>query len=169
MGSLIGIGIAHLSNFQADVKQVSNTSTPSFSPSISPNTEDWLSIIQDLDLLRATAISNKDISQLDGIYSEDSSLQISDEAIITKLIAANAVIKDLIFKIKKVTLVSHRWSNQEEVVELEVTDIRSDYLVINDSRETKISSRAPETWLLSLEKVGDRWLIKNAILKLDNS
>jgi hypothetical protein len=101
-----------------------------------------------------------------------------DSKLIQSLISNNLAIFGLDFKTTSVELLSHRWSNNEEVVELRVTDNRSKYTIQSKSdeqtitegtiAEQTIAERGEETWLISLQKVGRKWLIANAQPALDD-
>ncbi|MCX6403277.1 MAG: hypothetical protein NT032_05095, partial [Actinobacteria bacterium] len=110
-------------------------------------------------------------------------LRTLDSKLIQSLISNNLAIFGLDFKTTSVELLSHRWSNNEEVVELRVTDNRSKYMIQSKSdeqtitegtiaeqtiTEQTIAERGEETWLVSLEKVGQKWLIANAQSALDD-
>jgi hypothetical protein len=138
------------------------------SQSISNTPESWQTILQNLDKVRELAISRKDESQLDDVFIEDSSLRSQDEELIQNLIMQNLLVVGLEFELIAVEQISHRWSNAEEVVELRVTDKRSSYLIQSQNGETRIPEREPEVWVVSLHKIGERWLIGNAEPDLDD-
>jgi hypothetical protein len=100
-------------------------------------------------------------------------LKLADTKLIRYLISKDLSILGLDFEITSVEIVSHRWSNNEEVVELQVTDNRSNYSIRSRSNEQTIAeqtivARGEETWLISLLKVGQKWLISNAQPVLDD-
>ncbi len=138
------------------------------SQSISNTPESWQTILQNLDKVRELAISQKDESQLDDVFIEDSSLRSQDEELIQNLIMQNLLVVGLEFELLAVEQISHRWSNAEEVVELRITDKRSSYLIKSQSDETRIPERKAEVWVVSLHKIGESWLIGNAEPDLDD-
>jgi len=132
------------------------------------NPNSWMEILQMLDNGRAKAISQRDSSQLDQIFADHSQLKISDSTLIAELIAKQMQIIGLSFEIEDVKLISHRWSNDEEVVELKVVDTRSSYLIQSEDGELRMPEREAQTWIISLHKIGQEWRIGNAEGDLDN-
>lgn len=132
------------------------------------NPNSWTEIVQRLDNGRAQAISQRDKSQLDQIFADESPLKISDASLIAELIAKQMQIIGLSFEIEDVKLISHRWSNDEEVVELKVVDTRSSYLIQTADSELQMPEREAQTWIVSLHKFGQEWRIGNAERDLDN-
>jgi len=178
IAGLIGAGASYYSIkvLQIDQSKIAKPALISQSPS--NDEDDWNQILEDLDNLRAQAIMRKDKSLLEEIYSEHCQLRTLDSKLIQSLISNNLAIFGLDFKTTSVELLSHRWSNNEEVVELRVTDNRSKYTIrsifekqtITEQKITEqtIAERGEETWLVSLQKVGQKWLIANAQPALDD-
>ncbi|MEN9692895.1 MAG: hypothetical protein RLZZ330_539 [Actinomycetota bacterium] len=131
--------------------------------------QNWLLILQNLDTIRVDAIVHRDISTLANVYSRNSPLQQADVSLIQDLIESEMEISDLSFEISDLTLISHRWSNDEEVVELSISSTRSAYKVNVDGEVKQRVSQKESSWLVSLVKSGDYWLIGNAEIDLDNS
>lgn len=127
-------------------------------------TEDWKTIIENLDQIRARAIMHRDKSLLYSVYVKESQLDLNDFELIDNLLESNSSIFGLEFKVEKVRKISHRWSNSEEVVELEVTDSRNQYVLQRDMQNLTIPSRKSRTWLISINRIGENWLISNAEL-----
>ena len=159
--ALIGIVIAQLTNSAEDRSgdsQPRNVSVSS-SATVSSETEDWLSILQSLDNKRALAIARRDVSALKGVYKNLSSSYLADEKLIEELISLDALVKRLAFEVLNVQEISHRWSANEEVVELSVSDQRSEYFIESDEKETRVAQSDIQTWLVSLSKKAGNWLI----------
>lgn len=130
--------------------------------------ENWKRILQELDNQRALAISRRDESALEFIYAMDSPIAIADRQLIQSLIANNASVEKLNFVVQNVQKISHRWSGNEEVVELEVTDERSSYYLSQNGARKHVPTRAAETWLISLVKHPGGWLIGEVQPLLDD-
>lgn len=165
---LVGLAVVRYSANIFDSKTAVADSTLKPSQSVSNTPESWQTILLNLDKAREVAISRKDESQLGEIFIEDSSLRRVDEKLIQNLILQNLQVIGLEFELLAVEQISHRWSNAEEVVELRVTDKRSSYLIQSQNGETRIPEREPEVWVVSLHKIGERWLIGNAEPDLDD-
>jgi hypothetical protein len=133
------------------------------------NSENWQEIVQALDRIRATAIMQRDKSQLAAVYVEGSQLDTGDFELIDQLVDSNSHVHGLQFEVEDIQKISHRWSNDEEVVELEVTDSRSQYVLQNELGKLTIPKRESITWLISLSRRGDSWLISNAEQVLNDS
>lgn len=130
--------------------------------------QNWLLILQNLDAIRVDAIIHRDKSVLENVYSENSPLKITDLSLIQNLIRSEMTISGLSFQISDLSLISHRWSNDEEVVELKITSKRSAYEVFQKGKLIQKVHPSEGDWLISLTKVGDYWHIGNAELDLDN-
>lgn len=143
----------------------------SYSPAESPtqvetaSQENWQQIVTYLDSIRVNAITHRDTSLLSSVYVGNSPLKVQDEKLITNLIDSQAEIVGLTFGISNLYMLSHRWSNDEEVVELSFMDTRSGYEVkVNGELVQKVPEKS-SNWLISLVKTGDSWLIGNATPK----
>jgi hypothetical protein len=178
LAALLGIGISYYSINLVEVNRQNTAKKNAFVQSPSTEVDDWNQVLEDLDNLRAQAIMRKDESVLNEIYSNNCQLKLADTKLIRYLISKDLSILGLDFEITSVEIVSHRWSNNEEVVELQVTDNRSNYSIRSRSNEQTIAEqtiaeqtiveRGEETWLISLLKVGQKWLISNAQPVLDD-
>lgn len=161
VSALIGVVIAQLTNSaeaQRDISQTRNVSVSSSATKVS-ETEDWLSVLQSLDNQRALAIVQRDISALTRVYKDISSTYLADVKLIEELISLDAVVKRLYFEVLNVQEISHRWSANEEVVELSVSDQRSAYFIESDDKDTRVAQSDIKTWLVSLSKKAGKWLI----------
>ena len=141
---------------------------PLATPTYAATQDNWLKIVQDIDQIRANAIMRRDKSELSKIYTAESLLEVSDTDLIDELLKSNAIVTGLNFKVEAVRKISHRWSNDEEVVELEVTDSRNAYRLQTESENQLIPARPSVTWIISLTKLGEKWFVSNAVQALDD-
>lgn len=130
--------------------------------------KDWLGIVQQLDDQRALAISRRDESELANIYAQNSTLSDNDRTLIKNLISQDAKVENLTFQVLDLQMISHRWSEKEEVVELLVTDKRSSYFLLDNGIRTEVPERKVQRWFVSIYEVNGKWLIGNVEIYSDN-
>lgn len=162
----LGIGLAGFLSFANEPQNLPKISASTVLAT--PTDNNWQLILQNLDQIRASAIMQRDKSQLEKVYEENSDLATNDFELIEELIETNSQITGLSFNVESVKQISHRWSNDEEVVELQILDSRSAYQLQNDFETQTIPKRNSTNWIISLVKVEDGWLVGNAVAESNN-
>ena len=168
-GVLVYTGISITNSAQIKLQSNSESISNLKTPFETKAGENWKHILAELDNLRVSAILLRDASLLDNVYASNSPLRDSDISLIENLIESQAEVAGLRFEIISLNLVSHRWSNDEEVVELSLYGNRSAYRLLVGEEVVQNVEEKSTYWLISLTKEGDNWLIGNAVPNLNNS